>query len=122
MLLVFLSIAFISGCAGLNTKAPRVYWGDYSDTLYELKKEPSPETIANHKFELEEIISKSKAWHILPPPGICAELGKLYLENGDTSHARELMNQEALHYPESKVLIAMLLNNIESRNKDRSPE
>ena len=115
ILFVLLISTFLAACA--TKPAPRVYWGNYSDSLYELKKEPSAKTILTHKQELEEIISKSEAWKILPPPGISAELGKLYLEAGDKERAVQMIKQEALNYPEAQTLVALLLRNMEEQNK-----
>jgi hypothetical protein len=107
-----LTCLLIAGCAG---KAPRVYWGGYSETLYDLKKEPSEATASAHTAELEEIIAKSDSWRILPPPGVCAELGKTYFEQGKKDLARQLINKETEHYPESKALMSRLIKNIDEQ-------
>ena len=112
IILLIIAATLIVGCAG-NQKIPRVYWGNYSETLYEVKKEPSVATKLSHKSELENIISKSLNWKILPPPGAYAELGKIYLEEGDRDRAMANFNLEATSYPESKTLVALLLKNIE---------
>lgn len=101
----------LSGCAG-NQKAPNMYWGQYSQTLYDLKKEPSDAAAAAHQAQLEEIITKSDEWGILPPPGVSAELGKVYFEQGNTDLAIQFMNREAENYPESKPLMSQLINQI----------
>jgi len=115
MLLVLLSATLLAACA--TKPPPRVYWGNYSDSLYELKKEPSAQTLSTHKQELEEIISKSETWKILPPPGVSAELGKLYLEAGDKEQAIQLIKQEAFNYPESQTLVALLLRSMEEQKE-----
>lgn len=101
-------------CANMN-KPPRVYWGSYSETLYQLKKEPSEASLTSHQGELLKIIEKSKGWNILPPPGVCAELAKIYLEQGDKKLALSFLEQEVAHYPEAKPLISRVIGNI---NKD----
>tara|TARA_R110001599_G_C12254758_1_gene659946 strand:- start:1517 stop:1870 length:354 start_codon:yes stop_codon:yes gene_type:complete len=112
VLITALTCFLIAGCAG---KAPRVYWGDYSETLYDLKKEPSESTATAHVVELEEIIAKSDSWGILPPPGVCAELGKTYFEQGKKDLAIQFINKESEHYPESKHLMSQLIKNIDEQ-------
>ena len=109
LLTVALTLVFLSGCAGLNQKPPRLYWGAYSNTLYEYKKSPTPQALRYHKAELEGIIDTSKDYGILPPPGINAELGKIYILNGDKAKGIDLINQEATVYPESQQLMTLLL-------------
>lgn len=105
----------ITGCA-TQSKPPRVYWGQYSKTLYQLKSEPSEVTAAQHKAQLEEIVSKSQEWGIKPPPGICAELGKVYFERGQTDLAVEFMNKEAVSYPESSQLMTQIIQKIKNKS------
>lgn len=104
----------LSGCAG-NQKAPNMYWGQYSQTLYELKKEPSEATANAHQAQLEDIIAKSDEWGILPPPGVSAELGKVYFEQGNTDLAIQFMNRESENYPESKALMSQLVSQMKSK-------
>lgn len=111
---IALCSSLLVACANMH-KPPRVYWGSYSETLYQLKKEPSQASLSAHQAELLKILEKSKGWNILPPPGVCAELGKLYLEQGDKTMALSFLEQEVTHYPEAKPLISRVINNI---NKD----
>lgn len=105
-MLVLGSILVISGCAaqpGVN-----YYWGDYSETLYFLKKEPSSESEQRHMSELEEIISKSNEKNLRIPPGVQAELGYMYANRGDEQKARSLYQAEISAYPESRLFVEKL--------------
>jgi hypothetical protein len=109
-------ILFISGCAGFKSKPPRMYWGNYSQSLYEYKKSPTPANLHAYKYALQEIITTSKTYKILPPPGISAELGSLYLQEGKQAEGIALINQEAHDYPESRQLMALVLKRSNQHN------
>ena len=89
-----------------------MYWGDYSSSLYEYKRSPTPQALNAHKATLEDIVNTSKDYGILPPPGISAELGKMYILNGDKARGINLINQEAADYPESRQLMTLLLKKV----------
>jgi hypothetical protein len=109
MFVLIMGIIFLSGCAGFKSKPPRMYWGYYSKSLYEYKKSPTPANLKAHEEALLDIISTSKEFKILPPPGVSAELGSLYLKEGKHAQGVALINQEAHDYPESQQLMALVL-------------
>lgn len=99
----------LGACA---SKPPYMYWGNYSNTLYDYKKEPSPETRARHASQLEHIIARSESYKIAPPPGVCAELGRLYVEMGQQANGIAMLNKEVELYPESQPLMTMVLKQV----------
>lgn len=105
-ILIFIALLFIGGCA--SQSGVQYYWGDYSKTLYTLKKEPSPESEQRHMAELEEIISKSKDKNLRAPPGVQAELGYMYASRGDAKKASGLYQAEIVAYPESRLFVEKL--------------
>ena len=110
-ILVFLF--FISSCA-TKLSDSNLYWGDYSKTLYEYKKEPSEENMIKHKTELLRIIEKAKDLKIKSPPGTQAELGVMYAKTAELKKAKHFFLAELRVYPESKTLIAKLLKTLKT--------
>ena len=97
-----------AGCATISEA--NLYWGDYSQTLYELKKNPSEATKKAHIAELEDIIQTSTDRGLRVPPGIYAELAVYSLEQGDKNKAQSLFTLEQQTYPESGVLIKQAMS------------
>lgn len=115
ILMVLLLIAS-SGCA-TKVSESGLYWGDYSKTLYESKKNPSPESLAKHKNELIKIVAKSKELNLRPPPGIQAELGVVLMNEKDEKTAIGHFSGEAETYPESKTLVARLMDAVAGKKE-----
>lgn len=91
------------------------YWGDYSNSLYNEKKNPGAESIAKHKAALEKIIEESKKRNLRIPPGVCCELGYVYAAQNNTKKAIELFQMEEQTYPESKIFMDRLIMQAEKR-------
>lgn len=112
-ILVVLSVSVLfSGCALTQISDSNLYWGSYSKTLYELKKNPSSETRATHMEELNSIITESNERNLKVPPGLYAELGMYLLNDGKKAKANEYFNLELKTYPESKTMISQILKKI----------
>ena len=101
-LLIIILILTSVGCATSNTN---YYWGNYSSTLYNLKKNPGDDALNKHIKELKRIISKSKDKNLRVPPGIHAELGYRLAETNEMEEARIELANESVIYPESKTFI-----------------
>ena len=99
---IIILILAIVGCATSNTN---YYWGNYSETLYNLKKDPGDDSLNKHIEELKRIISKSKDKNLRVPPGIHAELGYRLAETNEMEEARIELANESVIYPESKTFI-----------------
>lgn len=110
-----------AGCATSNP--PMYYFGDYSNSLYHTKKNPGPESIAEHSAVLEKIIEESKERNLRVPPGVCAELGYLYALQNNDKKAIELFNLEKQTYPEASILMDRLILRSETKAKpDNAPD
>ena len=102
------------GCA--TTSQGGYYWGDYSSAYYEWLKSPSPETLVQRKESLEDIINTSKEKELRVPPGIYAELGKIYMELKNPEMATSMISAEMETYPESRVFLQRLMEQSQGGN------
>ncbi len=98
------------GCA----PKPLYYWGDYSNTLYRLRKDANDETRAKHMAELEAIVDKSNGNSMRVPPGVCCELGYMLAQKGNNKRAMEYFVLEKSTYPESTILVDRLIERIKT--------
>ena len=96
------------------------YWEDYSKTLYKYKKDLTPEMLDKHKIELLKIIEKSEKKDVRVPPGVNAELGYIFLIEGQKDQAILYLKKEKLTYPESTKFIDDFTQNINGENQDEN--
>jgi hypothetical protein len=103
-IIVIASFAIL-GFAGCQPPPGLFYWGDYSRTLYDYKKNPSDTTLAVHKTALLNIMKEAPEKNKLVPPGVCAEYGYILLKEGNEQEGMEYLAKEEQAFPESKVFI-----------------
>jgi hypothetical protein len=103
--------------AGCNPQKSLFYWGNYSSTLYNYKKDPSEKNMKLHKATLTNIITESQNKNKLIPPGVFAEYGFICLQEGNAKEANEYFDEEIKAYPESKVFIAKLKSETKAGEK-----
>ena len=108
ILLCFLLPLFIIGCG--TTSKDTFYWGDYSSTLYDYKKNPDEKTLEAHKKEILSIIKMSEEKNKIVPPGVNAEYGYLLLKEGLEAEGFEYLAMEVELYPESSIFITKIKN------------
>ncbi|KAK0361034.1 hypothetical protein LTR94_024936 [Friedmanniomyces endolithicus] len=89
-------------CLGgaLTACAPtsRFEWGSYEQALYAYAQ--SPENRSVYKTSLEQAIERGKSRNAVAP-GMYAELGYLFMEEGDSATAIANFEQERALFPES---------------------
>ncbi|OGA96673.1 MAG: hypothetical protein A3E79_04965 [Burkholderiales bacterium RIFCSPHIGHO2_12_FULL_61_11] len=111
ILLIALASLFLTGCAN------RLYqWGDYGSfdsKLYQSYR--NPEKALEFRQGLELHISKIEASKQKVAPGLYAELGTLHLQAGDANKAVAMYIKERDAWPESRVLMDALINNVTKR-------
>jgi hypothetical protein len=110
----------ISGCA--TQRQPMYAWCNYSDSLYQCKKNESPETLEQHVQVLERILAESNTRNLRIPPGVCAELGYYYATRNNPGKALELFRREKQIYPESSLLMDRLISRTEKTAAPQTPE
>jgi hypothetical protein len=104
VLILFASLFLASGCA-TGPKPNQFWFGNYSKSLYDLKKRPSPEQLTQHQAQLISIIEKAEQAKAIVPPSLYAELGFTYYQQNRFSEAVRYFELEKKHYPESLVLM-----------------
>ena len=90
------------------------YWGNYSQTLYQYKKNQTKESYDEHKNELLTILEESDKKGLRVPPGVCAELGYIYLIEGNNEKASSYFNKEKTIYPESSKFMDSLIQKMDN--------
>lgn len=103
-------LVFLSGCVKKVSQS-NLYWGNYSSTLYMVKKEPGEASNLAHEKELQSIVETSTEMNLRVPPGIYAELGLFAMERGDTALAQSYFGLEQDTYPAGATLMQKTLKN-----------
>lgn len=101
----------VSGCS--SGPKPLYNYEEYSQSYYDLKKEPNEESALAYQRALEEVIAnKGESSSGRVPPGMYANLGYLYLKTGNTQKALESFTQEKSIYPEAAFFMDRMINRI----------
>jgi hypothetical protein len=108
IIISFAVLIISSGCSPLSKET--FYWGDYSLTLYDYKKNPDEKTIGAHKKEILEVIEYAEKWERKVPPGVYAEYGYILLKEGNGPVGMAYLDKETTLYPESTVFIERIKN------------
>ena len=97
----------LSGCATTGLYD----WGHYEDDLFDYYHQPSEkeQVVA----DLQRLLEKQEANGRKPAPGLFAELGTMYLLEGDSVTAIRFYQKEAEYWPESAPMMATLIENLE---------
>ena len=103
LLLSFLLPLIIIGCGTSSKDA--FYWGKYSNTLYDYKKNPDEKTLEAHKTQLLSIMETATKKKKIIPPGVNAEYGYIMLKEGQENEGFEYLAKEVELYPESSTFI-----------------
>jgi hypothetical protein len=110
-LTVFLVALAMAGCANQSLYS----WGNYEQMLYQSYKDPTK--TQELKVALEAHIASADQSSQRVPPGIYAELGTLYLQDGATDKAVAMYKREREAWPESKGLMDVMIGNLERMQK-----
>lgn len=121
ILKMLVSLATVVLCFGCAANKQMYHWDKYSDTLYNAKKTPGVESLAEHKEVLDKIVEESQKRNLRVPPGVYAELGYLYALQNDTKKAVSLFEMEKKTYPESTILMDRMIQQSEKRATVESP-
>lgn len=108
--LILACVIAVSACASTNKSI--YHWGDYSETAYNYKHEPSDESRAKHKQALLAIIENAAKANKKIPPGIYAELATLEIQANNLVEAQTYLLQEKALFPESAHLVDTMLTKL----------
>lgn len=97
-----LALLSLSACV----PATRFEWGAYEGSLYAYTKRPAQKEV--FRTALARAIEKGKQTNRVAP-GLNAELGYLYLEDGDTQKAVALFEEEMRLFPESRKFLTSVV-------------
>lgn len=104
-----LTIAVFLCLFSVSCTKPIFYWGNYSQTLYKMKKNIDEKSRNEHKDELLKIMKKSKKKKINVPPGVYCEYGYLMYQEDNFDEALKYYELEKETYPESKTFVDRLI-------------
>ena len=108
-ILLSLIILCLYSCA---TTSALYYYGKYSNTLYEFKKNLTEDQLEIHINEMHDIIKISDKKNLRVPPGIYAELGFYYSQKEKFDDALKFYELEIATYPESSKFMKTLIDNV----------
>lgn len=115
-LLPLLACAMLmTGCAN---RSGLYQWGGYDALLYQSYK--NPEKAVEFRQSLELHVIKMEQAQQKTAPGLYAELGTLYLQEGNATKAVAMYTRERDAWPESKALMDSLINNISRRSTEKN--
>lgn len=104
-------LSLLGGCA-----APGLYnWGGYDQALYAGYKDVTK--MEALRINLEVHIGAMEKSNQKVAPGLYAELGTLYLQTGSSDQAISYYTKERATWPESRTLMAAMIQNIERRQQ-----
>lgn len=90
-------------------------WNGYDKDLYDAYKNPNQ--IVALQIKVQETIDALEKEKQAVPPGLYAELGTLYLQEGNIEKAKFYYAKERDSWPESKTLMNVLIKNLDSRKQ-----
>ena len=108
------TLLLLTGCA-----APGLYqWGGYDQSLYAGYKDVTK--MEALRIKLEAHVGEMEKSNARVAPGLYAELGTLYLKSGASQKAIYFYTKERNAWPESRVLMTSLIQNLERRQSASS--
>ena len=108
------TLLLLTGCA-----APGLYqWGGYDQSLYTGYKDVTK--MEALRIKLEAHVGEMEKSNARVAPGLYAELGTLYLKSGASQKAIDFYTKERNAWPESRVLMTSLIQNLERRQSASS--
>lgn len=115
---IFILLALsLAGCA---TNRNLYQWGNYEETMFVYFHEPAvkQEMLENYIEFIESSQSNPKKL----APGLFAEAGTFMLDQGDRQAALRFYELEHASWPESRVLMAMLIQTLKAQQTSDTEE
>lgn len=113
--ILLLSTFTLIGCSSSDNQS-LYYWGDYQENIYKTlnatNSDPKEQIIT-----LEKIVTVASSKNSAVPPGLYANLGLLYIQDGRISEAKAYFDKERALYPESATYMLFLTDNIDRKRR-----
>jgi len=111
----------IAACiAAMGCASNTMYnWGPYENFLYQRYLKPGKIPPEQEITELEAHLEQTYAQEKLPPPGLHAHLGYLYIIDGQNARAVEHFSMEKKLFPESSDFIDNLLKRMKRTHPNK---
>lgn len=108
---LFSAVAVTALCAALTACAPatRFEWGGYEQALYAYAQNPENRNV--YRTSLEQAIERGERRDAVAP-GMYAELGYLYLEEGEGERAIQNFRRERALFPESALFMDRVIKQL----------
>lgn len=107
------ALLVLAACAPTS----RFEWGAYEGSLYAYAKHPAQKEV--FRTALVRAIEKGTQTNRVAP-GLNAELGYLYLEDGDTQKAVALFEEEMRLFPESRKFLTSVVARAKSGTTEQT--
>jgi hypothetical protein len=104
------ALIVLSGCATRQYE-----WNNYDTRLYRYYKDPT--SVEDFRVSLKTHLENLESRGMRPAPGLYAELGTLFLENGDEKTALIYYRKERDAWRESRYLMDTMIAAVEKRAK-----
>ncbi len=105
----------LSASACAPTK--QFYWGSYEDSLYSRQQHAGAEGEAKAVTQLLAVINEAQAANKKVGPGIHADHGYLLFKQGKADEAIAELQEEAVLYPESQLLMETMVSRIQGQEE-----
>jgi hypothetical protein len=110
---VFLLISVGMMVVSCSTTAPLYSWYNSEDASYQYTKRLTEKELTEAMAQYEMVIQKQKGSRATVPPGVNAEYGYMLVKAGKKEQGLALLKSEMELYPESKVFISRIVNQLE---------
>lgn len=96
-----------------SSQKPLYYWYGTEDAAYKYTKRQTDTSLEKAMAQYKKVIESKKGTRGVVPPGINAEYGYLLVKAGKKEEGLALLKAEMETYPESKVFISRIVNQLE---------
>jgi len=114
--LVMVGVAALIFLMGCSTSKDLYKWHDYDSNLF--KYYQKPETAEAFRAEMETAVQEVEKSKGKIAPGLCAEIGTLYLQKGDRASAVTWYKKERDIWPDSAAFMGALITNLEGKTRE----
>ena len=115
---ILITVALTTSLAGCTSKGLYA-WGGYDENLYLAYKDPTQAAALRQKLEAHVQATEKAGQKVAP--GLYAEIGTLYLQGGQRPQAIAWYQREQKAWPESRTLMAALIQNLERLESAGAP-